>query len=91
MNKNTKVLQADFDTATSGFTDIIEIYNMDYAPYILKNIYDINKSDLNTNKKNKYIHGFGLSSIYDLCYKYDGICIIEKNELFCISVLLINK
>lgn len=65
--------------------------NGEYLNIILKNSYDINQSDLNTNKKNKYIHGFGLSSIYDLCYKYDGICIIEKNELFCISVLLINK
>lgn len=65
--------------------------NGEYLNIILKNSYDINQSDLNTNKKNKYIHGFDLSSIYDLCYKYDGICIIEKNELFCISVLLINK
>lgn len=40
MNKNTKILQADFDTATGGFTDIIEIYNMNYAPYIIKEIYD---------------------------------------------------
>lgn len=47
MNKNTKVLQADFDTATSGFTDIIEIYNMDYAPYILKNIYENKDNDTN--------------------------------------------
>lgn len=47
MNKNTKVLQADFDAATGGFTDIIEIYNMDYAPYILKNIYENKDNDTN--------------------------------------------
>lgn len=34
MNKNTKFLQANFDAATGGFTDIIEIYNMNYAPYL---------------------------------------------------------
>ena len=46
MNKNTPVLLAYYDEATSGFTNIIEIYNIDYAPYILKNIYVNKDNDL---------------------------------------------
>lgn len=46
MNKNTQVLLAYYDEATSGFTNIIEIYNIDYAPYILKNIYVNKDNDL---------------------------------------------
>ena len=39
MNKNTEVLVADYDSALKLFTEIIEIKNIDYAPYILKKIY----------------------------------------------------
>ena len=46
MNKNTPVLLAYYDEATSGVTNIIEIYNIDYAPYILKNIYVNKDNDL---------------------------------------------
>ncbi len=34
MNKNTEVLCAAYDSATSGFTKIVDVYNIDYAPYI---------------------------------------------------------
>lgn len=37
MNKNTEVLLADYDSATGCFTSVEEIYNIDYAPYILRN------------------------------------------------------
>lgn len=37
MNKNTEVLLADYDSATGGFISVDEIYNIDYAPYILRN------------------------------------------------------
>lgn len=48
MNKNTKVLEAEYDEATSGFTKIYEVYNIDYAPYILKSYY-INDTPFRTN------------------------------------------
>ncbi len=37
MNKNTDVLLADYDSATGSFISVDEIYNIDYAPYILRN------------------------------------------------------
>ena len=40
MNKNTKVLIAEYDSGTKGFSKIYDIYNIDYAPYILKSYYD---------------------------------------------------
>ena len=47
MNKNTEVLVADYDNATGSFIKIIEVYNINYAPYILKSFYDSN--DINNN------------------------------------------
>ena len=35
MNKNVEVLVADYDDAVKAFTKIIEVKNIDYAPYIL--------------------------------------------------------
>lgn len=52
MNKNTEVLTAEYDNATGVFTNIYEIYNINYAPYILKNYYkknDINNEAFRTN------------------------------------------
>lgn len=45
MNKNIKVLLAEYDSAIVSFTKIYEIYDINYAPYILKNFY--NEKDLN--------------------------------------------
>mgnify|MGYP004504503319 CR=1 FL=1 len=39
MNKNTKVLSADYQPSLGVFTDIYDIYNIDFAPVILKNVY----------------------------------------------------
>ena len=39
MNKNTKVLLAEYDNVNGVFSKIYEVYNIDYAPYILKNYY----------------------------------------------------
>lgn len=36
MNKNTEVLVAEYDNAIKAFTKIIKIYDINYAPYILK-------------------------------------------------------
>ncbi len=52
MNKNKEVLIAEYDPATSVFTEIYEINDINYAPYILKNFYiknDINDSSFRTN------------------------------------------
>lgn len=50
MNKNKKVLLAEYDRATGVFTNIYEIYDINYAPYILKSSYlsnDINRQHSN--------------------------------------------
>lgn len=39
MNKNTKVLLAEYDNVNGVFSKIYEVYNIDYAPYILKSYY----------------------------------------------------
>ena len=39
MNKYTEVLVAEYDSATSVFTKIYEVKNINYAPYILKSFY----------------------------------------------------
>lgn len=43
MNKNTKVLSADYQSSLGVFTDIYDIYNIDFAPVILKNVYNKEK------------------------------------------------
>lgn len=52
MNKNIEVLVSDYDTANGVFSKIYDIYNIDYAPYILKSFYikdDIDNSLFRTN------------------------------------------
>lgn len=43
MNKNTKVLSANYQPSLGVFTDIYDIYNIDFAPVILKNFYNKEK------------------------------------------------
>lgn len=40
MNKNTEVLVAEYDDGLKAFTNIIEIKNVDFAPYIFKRMYE---------------------------------------------------
>ncbi len=40
MNKNTKVLSAEYHSSLGVFTDVYDIYDIDFAPVILKNIYN---------------------------------------------------
>ena len=40
MNKNTKVLSAEYHSLLGVFTDIYDIYDIDFAPVILKNVYN---------------------------------------------------
>ncbi len=52
MNKNTEVLMAEYDSATGVFTKVYDVYNILYAPYILKSFYvkeDINDNTFRTN------------------------------------------
>ena len=37
MNKNTPVLEAEYNSGVGVFTNIYVLYNMDYAPYHLRN------------------------------------------------------
>lgn len=45
MNKNTEILLAEYNDVSKFFDKIIEVYDINYAPYILKNFYE--KNDIN--------------------------------------------
>ena len=67
MNKNTEVLVADYDSATGSFTRIFEVYNIDYAPYILKSFYikdEISDTPFRANLSN-WFKGRGIPSWRD--------------------------
>lgn len=67
MNKNTKILEAEYDSATGVFTQIYEVYNIDYAPYILKGYYikdEINDTPFRTNLSD-WFKGRGIPSWRD--------------------------
>lgn len=52
MNKNTKILLAEYDNANGVFSKIYEVYNIECAPYILKNYYiknDVNNDNFRIN------------------------------------------
>ena len=67
MNKNTEVLLTEYDSVSSTFTKIYEVYNIEYAPYILKNLY--NEKDFNDNSfrinLSKWFQGRGIPSWRD--------------------------
>ena len=67
MNKNTEVLLTEYDSASSTFTKIYEVYNIEYVPYILKNLY--NEKDFNDNSfrinLSKWFQGRGIPSWRD--------------------------
>ena len=67
MNKNVEVLVAEYDSATSVFTRIYEVYDINYAPYILKSFYiedDINDTPFRTNLS-EWFKGRGIPSWRD--------------------------
>ena len=47
MNKNVKVLDTEYDNATGVFTHIYEVYDINYAPFGLRNYYKEN--DINND------------------------------------------
>ena len=65
MNKNKEVLVAEYDSGVGVFTEVYDIYNIDYAPYILKSFYnDDNFNDTSFRtilvsgfKEEEYHHG----------------------------------
>ena len=67
MNKNTEVLVAEYNTVSKFFDRIIEVKNIDYAPYILKSFYikdDINDTPFRTNLS-EWFRGRGIPSWRD--------------------------
>ena len=67
MNKNTEVLVAEYNTVSKFFDKIIEVKNIDYAPYILKSFYikdDINDTPFRTNLS-EWFRGRGIPNWRD--------------------------
>jgi len=67
MNKNTEVLLAEYDSANGVFSRIYEVYNIDYAPYILKSFYienELNSAPFKTNLS-QWFKGRGIPSWRD--------------------------
>ena len=67
MNKNTEVLVALYDSATGVFTQIFDVYNIDYAPYILKEVY-LKNNEVNDDFRahlSKWFKGRGIPSWRD--------------------------
>ena len=67
MNKNTEVLSCVFNEVSKFFDKIYEVYNIDYAPYILKSFYideDINDTPFRTNLS-EWFKGRGIPSCRD--------------------------
>ena len=62
-NKNTKILEAEYDETIGAFIEIYAIYNIDYAPYILSTSYRKNK-DIKTSL-NKWFNKRGIPSWRD--------------------------
>ena len=62
MNKNTEVLLAEYDSGLGVFSKIYAIYNLNYAPYILK-CFD-NDTSFRTNLS-KWFQGRGIPSWRD--------------------------
>lgn len=57
MNKNIEVLAVEYDSATGVFTDIYDIYNIEYSPYILNCFYnknDFDKTSFRTNLSERF-------------------------------------
>lgn len=67
MNKNIEVLMAEYDSPTGVFTNIYDVYNVLYAPYILKGYYvntDINDTSFRTHLS-EWFKGRGIPSWRD--------------------------
>ncbi len=84
MNKDKEVLVTEYDSGVGVFTRIYDVYNIEYAPYILKAFYtkeDFNNTPFRTNLS-KWFQGRGIPSWRDkldlLLHRLD---IIAPSEL----------
>ena len=67
MNKNVEVLTAEYNETSKFFDRIYEVYDINYAPYILKSFYiedDINDTPFRTNLS-EWFKGRGIPSWRD--------------------------
>lgn len=67
MNKNTEILAAEYDSANGVFSEIYDVYNIDYAPYVLKSFYienELNDTPFRTNLS-EWFKGRGIPSWRD--------------------------
>lgn len=67
MNKNTEVLLAEYNSVSKFFDKIYDVYDINYAPYILKSFYndtDINDTPFRTNLSD-WFRGRGIPSWRD--------------------------
>ena len=64
MNKNTPILEAEYDTNANGFTRIYEVLNIDFAPLIIEKQYRI-QPDALTASISKWFRGRGIPSWRD--------------------------
>ena len=83
MNKNTEVLVAEYDSLFKIFNKIIEIKNIDFAPLILKNLYEKTQNDdLILSGLSEWFKGRGIPSWRDkLDLLLHGLNIMTSTEL----------
>lgn len=65
MNKNTKVLEAEYNKKIASFTNIYNIENIDYAPIIIKNALKENNNNNNITILTEWFKGRGIPSWRD--------------------------
>ena len=58
MNKNTEVLVAEYNSVLKGFEQVLENKNIDYAPIIIRDLFDNNENIL--NKLSDWFRGRGI-------------------------------
>ena len=84
MNKNTKILVAEYNENSNFFDEIYEVINIEYAPYIVKSYYvenDINNSSFRMNLS-QWFKGRGIPSWRDkLDLLLHRLNISTQNEL----------
>ena len=67
MNKYTKVLEAEYDSATGVFAEVYKVYDINYGPYILKKFFnenDVNNTEFRVNLS-EWFRGRGIPSFRD--------------------------
>ena len=66
MNKNTEVIDLEYNTILKGFSEIYEIKNIEYSPLIIFNSYKVNKNkDIILTDLSDWFKGRGIPSWRD--------------------------